>query len=42
MSKKKGRGDKDVAHIALVTAVLALVTQLVTLITKLVEWLIDR
>lgn len=39
MSKHKKNGDKQVAKLALVTAVVALITQLLNIVEKLIEWL---
>ena len=38
MNKKKS-GDKQIARIALITAILTLVTQLIALLDRLIEWL---
>lgn len=39
MGKKRKRDDKQVAKLALITAILALITQLVNLLEQLIEWL---
>lgn len=39
MGNKKKHDDKEIAKLALVTALLALVTQVINLITKIIEWL---
>ena len=37
--KQRKRNDKDIAKLALVTALLSLVTQIITLTRTLIEWL---
>lgn len=39
MSKNKTGGDKRIAKIALITALLSLITQLVELLERIIEWL---
>ena len=39
MGKKRKSSDKQVAKLALITAILALITSIITLLERIIEWL---
>lgn len=41
MGKKRKSGDKQLAVLALITAILSLITHLIALTSKIVEWLAE-